>query len=226
MTHPQWSGVDRFLCGLYRPDPTLETAIESMTAAGLPAISISRMEGQFLWLLARMQGTRTVLEIGTLGGYSTIWLARALPEEGRVVTLDIDPAHMEIARANLARARVADRVDARVGRALDLLPRLVDEFPSGFDLVFIDADKTSYPEYWGWALKLSHPGTLIVADNVVRDGAVADAAGKDADARAVRRYLELMAAEPRVRSTVLQTVGPKGYDGMSLALVLENREGS
>jgi predicted O-methyltransferase YrrM len=170
-----------------------------------------------LELLARLQGARAILEIGTLGGYSTIWLARALPAGGRVVTLEANAAYAEVARANIARAGVADVVDVRVGPALDTLPLLATEAP--FDLVFIDADKRSNPEYLGWALELSRPGTLIVADNIVRGGAVADGGSDDPSVVGVRRFLELVAAEPRLSATAVQTVGVKGYDGLVLALV-------
>jgi predicted O-methyltransferase YrrM len=170
-----------------------------------------------LELLARLQGARAILEIGTLGGYSTIWLARALPAGGKVVTLEANAAYAEVARANIARAGVADVVDVRVGPALDTLPLLAAETP--FDLVFIDADKRSNPEYLGWALELSRPGTLIVADNIVRGGAVADAGSDDPSVVGVRRFLELVAAEPRLTATAVQTVGVKGYDGFVLALV-------
>ena len=203
------------------PDPVLESALKASSEAGLPEISVSQLEGQLLFVLARMQSAQTVLEVGTLGGYSTIWLARAVSPNGRLVTLEIEPAHAEVAGDNLVRAGMSKNVDVRVGPALKILPQLVDEYPTGFDMVFIDADKTGYPDYWHWALKLAHVGTLIVADNVVRDGAVADPANSDPSVEAIRHYLKLVAAEPRVCSTVIQTVGPKGYDGLSLALVVD-----
>jgi predicted O-methyltransferase YrrM len=220
MPQEPWVAVAGYLDRLFPPDAVLTQAVESSAAAGLPAIAISHAEGRFLHLLARHQRARAILEIGTLGGYSAIWLARALPVDGRLVTLELDPRHAEVARANLARAGMSERVKIRVGPALETLPDLAREYPAGFDLIFIDADKGSYPAYWSWALKLSHSGTLIVADNVVRSGAVVDSHSTDADVQAVRRYLDLVAAEPGVLATVMQTVGPKGYDGMSLALVL------
>ena len=166
-----------------------------------------------------MIGARKILEIGTLGGYSAIWLARALPEGGRLVTLEYEQKHADVARQNIARAGLSDRVDIRVGRAIDTLPTLEAEGAGPFDLVFIDADKTGYPDYWPWALTLARPGAVIIADNVVRDGKVADANSSDQNVQGVRRYLARVGAEPRVTSTVLQTVGAKGYDGLSIAIV-------
>jgi predicted O-methyltransferase YrrM len=196
----------------------LNSALAANKKAGLPAIDVSRLQGKFLDLLVRISGARNVLEIGTLGAYSTIWMARALPEGGRIVTLEADPHHAKIARANLRNAGVLDRVDLRLGRALESLPKLEDAGP--FDLIFIDADKPSNPEYLRWALKLSRPGTVIVTDNVVRDGKVVDAKSDDKDVKGTRRFAELLAAEPRLSATVLQTVGTKGYDGFALAVVL------
>ena len=220
MPDEQWSAVDRYIADLLiGEDPVLEATLRASAAAGLPSISISRTEGRFLAMLAQMVRARSILEIGTLGGYSTIWLGRALPAGGRLITLEFDPKHAAVARDNIERAGLAEVVDVRLGAALDALPRLASE-GMAFDLIFIDADKTGYPDYWGWALRLSRPGTLIVADNVVRDGAVADPSSDDPNVRAVRCYHALVAAEPRVTATVLQTVGAKGYDGMSLALVL------
>ena len=221
MSQQQWSAVDEYLSTLHPTDAVLEEVLRASAKAGLPAISISPTEGRFLFLLARILRARTILEIGTLGGYSTIWLARALPPGGRVVTLESQPNHVDVARANFARAGVSEVVDVRLGAALDTLPHLVTEQPSGFDLIFIDADKPRYPEYWRWALRLSHAGTLIVADNVVRDGAVVDSGSGDPAVQAVRQYLGHVATEPRVHATVIQTVGTKGYDGLSLALVLD-----
>lgn len=175
--------------------------------------------GKLLQLLVRVQGARTILEIGTLGGYSTIWLARGLPAGGRLVTLETDQAHAEVARANIARAGLAGVVDLRLGRALDTLPQLAAEGRGPFDLTFIDADKQHNSDYLAWALKLSRRGSLIIADNVVRDGAVADAASRDPSVQGVRRFIELLAAEPRVSATALQTVASKGYDGFAIALV-------
>jgi predicted O-methyltransferase YrrM len=219
---PQWTDVDDYLTDLLvRPEPALEETREAGLRAGLPDIAVSAPQGKLLFLLARLQGARAILEIGTLAGYSAIWLARALPPGGHLVTLEADAKHAELARANIARAGLAGVAEVRLGRALDTLPIVAQERGAGgFDLIFIDADKTGYPDYWDWALRLAHPGSLIVADNVVRDGAVADAGSADASVRAVRRYHALVAAEPRVTATVIQTVGTKGYDGLSFALVL------
>jgi len=223
LQQPTWSAVDDYLTDLLLgPDPALEAARAASAAAALPDIAVSPPQGKMLFLLARLQGARAILEIGTLGGYSAIWLARALPPGGRLITLEADSRHAEVARANIARAGLAGAVDVRCGRALDTLPSVAKERgPEGFDLIFIDADKTGYPDYWVWALRLSHRGTLIVADNVVRDGAVADAASADASVLAVRRYHALVASEPRVTATTIQTVGIKGYDGLSFALVVQ-----
>lgn len=219
MTAERWAEVDRYLGGLLvGADDGLRAALEASAAAGLPPIQVSPVQGKLLHLLVRLHGARTALEIGTLGGYSTIWLARALPPDGRLVSLEADPRHAEVARANLARAGVADRVDVRVGRAVDTLPVLAEE-GAVFDLVFVDADKPSNPDYVGWALRLTRPGSVIVVDNVVRGGAVADASSEDPNVVGTRRMLELMADEPRLSATALQTVGEKGYDGFVLAVV-------
>ena len=211
-----WQSVDGFFTGqLLAPDPVLDAALEANAVAGLPEIDVSPAQGKLLHLLARSVGARRILEIGTLGGYSTIWLARALPADGQVVTCEINPDHAEVARANLARAGLDGVVEVRVGRALDTLPTL--EGP--FDLTFIDADKQSNAEYFRQALRLSRPGTMIVVDNVVRGGRVADAYNRDPDVRGTRAVAELIAQEPRVDATVVQTVGSKGYDGFLLALV-------
>jgi predicted O-methyltransferase YrrM len=220
MTQDQWTAVDRYLTDLFiQPDPALEAALHASAAAGLPPIQVSPTQGKLLHLLARLQGARAILEIGTLGGYSTIWLARALPTGGRLITLEIDPKRAEIAHANFARAGLADVVELRLGPALETLPRLAAEGRGPFDLIFIDADRPNNPEYFAWALKLSHRGSLIIVDNVVRKGAVIDAASSDPDIQGVRRLNELLAAEPRVSATAIQTVGSKGYDGFALALV-------
>jgi len=220
MSQEQWTAVDQYLSDLLLPsDPALASALQASADAGLPAISVSPTQGKLLHLLARAQGARHILELGTLGGYSAIWLARALPADGRLVTLEFEPKHAEVARANLVRAGVADRVELLVGAALETLPQLAAAGRGPFDFIFIDADKENYPGYWEWALKLARRGTTIVADNVVRKGAVADPASEDPAVQAVRRLCELMAAEPRVTSTVIQTVGCKGYDGFALAVV-------
>ena len=221
MTQEQWTAVDRYLCGqLLPPDPALEAALQASIAAGLPPIHVSPNQGKLLQLLARLQQARTILEIGTLGGYSTIWLARALPAGGRLITLEADPGHAAVARANLVRAGLAGVVELRPGRALDTLPQLAAEGRGPFDLIFIDADKPGYPDYFAWALKLARRGSLIIADNVVRKGAVVDPTNPDPNVQAVRRLHELIAAESRVSATAIQTVGSKGYDGFVLALVI------
>jgi predicted O-methyltransferase YrrM len=221
MDQRQWDAVDGYFRDLIvRPDPALDAAAEASAAAGLPPIEVSAAHGKLLRLLALAQGARTILEIGTLGGYSAIWLARALPVGGRLTTLEVDTKHAELARSNIERAGLADVVSIRIGRALDTLPQLLSERRGPFDLIFIDADKVSYPDYFAWALRLSRPGGLIVADNVVRGGAVVDAESADATVRAIRRFHRILAAEPRVTATVVQTVGAKGYDGMAIAYVL------
>ncbi|MER6499297.1 O-methyltransferase [Streptomyces sp. NPDC001455] len=220
MESARWTEVDDYFNGLLLgPDEALDAAVAASDEAGLPAIQVAANQGKLLHLLARLRGARTVLEIGTLGGYSTIWLARALPEGGRVVTLEADPAYAEVARANIARAGLAHVVDVRVGPALDTLPELAAEGQGPFDVVFIDADKPSNPDYLAWSLRLTRPGSLIIADNVVRDGEVTDGGSDDPKVRGVRRFTELVAAEPTLSATALQTVGAKGYDGLMLALV-------
>jgi predicted O-methyltransferase YrrM len=202
-----------------RPDEALDAAQHASDTAGLPAIAVAPNHGKLLHLLARLQGARRILEIGTLAGYSTIWLARALPPDGRLITLEVDERHAAVAGANLERAGVADRAEIRVGRALDTLPALGADAP--FDLVFIDADKENNPDYFRWALRLSREGSLIVVDNVVRRAAIALAEPDNDDpaVQGTRRVLELIAAEPIVSATVIQTVGTKGYDGLAIALV-------
>ena len=220
MSQRTWTAVDEYLDGLLvGEDGELQAALQASREAGLPAINVSATQGKLLNLLARTIGARAILEVGTLGGYSAIWMARALPPDGRLVTLEIDGRHAEVARANLARAGLAQRVEVRLGRALDSLQQLADEGAGPFGLVFIDADKPNVPEYFGWAMRLTRPGSLIVVDNVVRDGAVIDARSRDASVQGVRRLNELMSSEPRVGATVIQTVGAKGYDGFALALV-------
>ena len=220
MTLAKWTAVERYFDDRLVPaDPALDAALRASSEAGLPPAGVTPDQGMLLHLLARMAGARTILEIGTLGGYSAIWLARALPAGGRMVTLEAEPRHAEVARANLDRAGLAGVVEVRVGRALETLARLAEEGAGPFDLVFIDADKESNPEYLRRALELSHAGTVIVGDNVVRGGDVADPASADASIRGVRRFVELLAADPRVTATVIQTVGSKGYDGFALAVV-------
>jgi predicted O-methyltransferase YrrM len=218
-----WVAVDRYLADLLvPPDPALKSALTASAAAGLPAHDVSPLQGRLLELLARLQGARAILEIGTLGGYSTICLARALPVGGRLTTLEADPRFAEVALANLARAGLDGAVELRIGRALETLPGLAAEGRGPYDLVFIDADKRSNPEYLDWALKLARVGTLVVADNVVRGGAVLDADSSDPTIQGVRRFHELLAAEPRLTATAIQTVGAKGHDGLALALVGED----
>ena len=220
MTETQWTDVDRYISDLLiGPDAALDGAIEASLAAGLPAIAVAPNQGKLLHLLARMQHARSILEIGTLGGYSTIWLARALVPGGRLVTLERDPKHAAVATDNIARAGLSEVVDVRVGPAIETLPQLEREGHASFDVVFIDADKQSIPEYFQWALRLSRLGTLLVVDTVVRGGAVANAASDDASVQGVRRFNEMLAQESRVSATTIQTVGSKGYDGFAFVLV-------
>jgi predicted O-methyltransferase YrrM len=220
MSQDQWSAVDHYFSDLLVPsDPALEAALKASDDAGLPRISVSPTQGKLLMLLAKIQGARNILEIGTLGGYSSIWLARALPQGGRLITLEADPKHAEVARANIARAGLANVAEVRLGRALETLPQLEAEGQGQFDFFFIDADKPSNPNYLAWALKLSRPGSVIVVDNVVRRGSVIDPDGNDPSLLGVRRFTEMLATEPRLSATTVQTVGVKGYDGFAIALV-------
>jgi predicted O-methyltransferase YrrM len=218
MGEERWDAVDRWIVDrLVPPDPALDAALAASDAAGLPPIAVAPNQGKLLHLLARLQGARRILEIGTLGGYSTIWLARALPPGGRLVTLELDPAHAAVARENIARAGLSEVVELRLGPALKSLARLADEGAAPFDLIFVDADKPNNPNYFALALRLSRPGSLIVLDNMVRAGGVLD--GTDAGSDGVRRTYDLIAAEPRVTATAIQTVGAKGWDGLAIALV-------
>lgn len=220
MSQATWSSVDHYFSQALAPsDAVLDAALQASQAAGLPAIQVSPLQGKLLMLIAQAHASRSILEIGTLGGYSTIWLARALPPGGRLITLESEAHHAKVARENIDRAGFATSVEIRVGRAIETLPRLETEGKGPFDFIFLDADKVSYPEYLDWSLRLARPGTVIVADNVVRNGAVVDPASLDANVQGVRRFTERLAAEPRVSSTVLQTVGSKGYDGFALAIV-------
>lgn len=220
MAEDQWTAVDQYFSEQLLPsDPVLESALESSVAAGLPAISVSPNQGKFLQILAQIVGARSILEVGTLGGYSTIWLARGMGAKGHVITLEVDPKHAEVARLNFSRAGLQDVVELRIGNALETLPQLSAERRGPFDLIFIDADKENIPEYFDWALKLSHPGTLIVVDNVVRDGAVVDPDSSDPRVQGVRRFIEQLSAESRASGTAIQTVGIKGYDGFAIVLV-------
>jgi predicted O-methyltransferase YrrM len=224
MSQALWTEVDNYIGNLLVPrDAALAAALKASEAAGLPAIQVSPTQGKFLHLLARLMRARDILELGTLGGYSTIWLARALDDKGRLVTVESNPKHAEVARGNLALAGLSDRVEFRVGGALEVLPQLAQQGRGPFDLIFIDANKSDMPEYFDWALQLSRPGSLIIADNVIRDGKVVEAASTDADIQGVRRFNERMAAEKRVSATELQTVGSKGYDGFAMVLVVSDR---
>jgi predicted O-methyltransferase YrrM len=218
----QWTVVDAYLTELLvRPDSALNDTLAASAAAGLPEIAVSPPQGKFLALLARVMGARRILEIGTLGGYSTIWLARALPSDGKLVSMEFEPKHAAVARENLVRAGLGDKVDVRVGAANDSLADLVREKSAPFDFIFIDANKEGYPEYLTWALKLSRIGTLIIADNVIRKGEVINAASSDERVQGVRKFNEMVAAESRLDATALQTVGSKGYDGFTIALVVK-----
>ncbi|MEU3280682.1 O-methyltransferase [Streptomyces antibioticus] len=216
-----WEAVDAYFTDHLAPDDAVtDAALHDSDAAGLPRISVTANQGKLLQLLAEIQGARTILEIGTLGGYSTIWLARALPSDGRLVSLEYSPRHAEVAVRNIARAGLDKLVEVRVGAALDSLPLLADENPPPFDLVFIDADKANNAHYLEWALRLTSTGSLIVVDNVVRGGRVVDADSTDGDVRGTRAALELIGSHPRLSGTAVQTVGTKGYDGFALARVL------
>jgi predicted O-methyltransferase YrrM len=216
-----WASVDRYLNDtLIPPDPALDDALAANQAANLPSIDVSPSQGKLLQLLAETQRARRILEIGTLGGYSTINLARALPPNGKLITLELDPHHAKVALANIAHAGLAHAVELRLGPALDSLAQLHAEHVEPFDLIFLDANKDGYPDYLTAALKLARPGTLILADNVIRDGAIIDPHSTDPNVQGVRRFLELLAADPRISSTAVQTVGSKGYDGFAIARVL------
>jgi len=224
MSQEQWTRVDEYVSNLMLPkDAVLEAALDASNAAGLPAINVAPNQGKFLSLLAQMQGSARILEVGTLAGYSTIWLARALPSNGRLITLELDPKHAEVAQANIERAGLSALVQIRVGKALDSLAALVSEGAEPFDFVFIDADKQSIPDYFRWSLKLTRPGSVIVVDNVIRKGAVLDATSPDANVQGVRRFNELVSNTPGVSATTVQTVGSKGYDGFALIRVSNPR---
>lgn len=223
MNEERWAFVDQYLCRALLPiDPALEAALTANAAEGLPTIDVSPAQGKLLHLIALIQGARRILEIGTLGGYSTIWLARTLPADGILVTLEAEEKHARVARKNIERAGLSHAVQILVGKALERLPEVKRKYPEPFDLIFIDADKPNTPEYFGWALRLSRPGTVIVADNVVRKGEVANPSSTDANVQGMRRFIELLAKETRVTATALQTVGTKGYDGFVIARVSSN----
>lgn len=220
MTQELWTAVDNYIVSkVHPPDASLDEAIRASEEAGLPSIQVSPAQGKFLYLLAKVQRAQRILEIGTLGGYSTIWLARALPDHGRLITMEIDPKHAAVARSNLEREGVSDKVEVLVGNALDLLPDLEKRNEAPFDLSFIDADKASIPKYFESALGMSRKGSLILIDNVVREGAVIDENSEDVSVKGVRRLNDMIASDSRVTATVLQTVGIKGYDGLAIALV-------
>jgi len=222
MTQDRWTVVECFIDdSLLRPDAVLAATLEDISASGLPLISVSRSQGKLLFVMAKAMRARRILELGTLGGYSGIWLGRALPPDGLLVTIEIDPRYADVARRNFARAGLTSRVDLRVGRALDLLPKVESDGLGPFDLVFIDADKAHYAEYLDWAIRLCRPGSVIVADNVVREGAVVDAASEDPSVQGIRRFLAALGADRRVTGTGIQTVGTKGYDGFAAIVVTE-----
>jgi len=222
MDEELWAEVDAYIAdAVLRRDPDITDALRANADAELPTIDVSPLQGKLLHLLARATGARQILEIGTLGGYSTIWLARALPPGGRVVTLEVNAQHAQVARANFARAGVADRIELHVGRAIDTLRQFKSDHYGPFDFIFIDADKASNADYLAAVLPLSRAGTTIICDNVVRDGEVIDAESPDADVVGTRRFFAALAAETRVSATAIQTVGVKGYDGFALAVVTE-----
>jgi predicted O-methyltransferase YrrM len=220
MSQETWTAVERYLVdSVIPPDPIQEETLQANTVASLPGIDVAPNEGKLLYLLARVRGARRILEIGTLGGYSTIWLARALPSGGTLVTLEVDAKHAQVAAANIARAGLSSVVELRLGPALDSLAKLHAEVAGPFDFIFIDADKPNNPGYLEWALRLSHSGTVIVVDNVVRDGAIVDSNSADPSIQGTRRLFAMLAADSRLDATALQTVGSKGYDGFALAVV-------
>jgi predicted O-methyltransferase YrrM len=222
VTNEIWTAVDDYIHEQLVPsDPVLDAALARCLEADLPLIGVTPGQGKLLHILARLVHAKNILEIGTLGGYSTIWLARALPEDGRLITLEFEPRHAQVAEENIAAAGLADVVEVREGKALDLLPEIAAEGLEPFDLTFIDADKCNNPHYFEWALRLSHPGSLIIVDNVVREGAILAPESVDADVQGVRSLFARMAAEPRVLCTAQQTVGTKGHDGFAMALVIK-----
>lgn len=221
MNQEQWSAVDHYFGQLFTsPDPSLDTTLQSTVEAGIPAINVAPNQGKLLHLLARLNKAQTILEIGTLAGYSTIWLARALPTEGRLITLELNPQHAAVARRNLDQAGVGPQVEIMLGPALDSLAQLAERGLPAFDLVFIDADKATTPQYLEWALRLTKPGSLIIIDNVVRGGAVADPTSTDMNVQGIQKALAMLAANTSVITTALQTVGSKGYDGLAIGLVI------
>jgi predicted O-methyltransferase YrrM len=220
MNQEQWDNIEHYTSGLLATsDAHLKAALEASVKGGLPSIQVSPVEGKLLAILAQTVGAKRILEIGTLGGYSTIWLARTLPSGGRLISLEADPKHAEVARGNIARAGLADRVEIRQGLAIESLPKIAAERIGPFDLTFIDADKQSTWEYFDWAVRLSRSGSLIVVDNVIRHGALIDESSSDQNVIGMRRFCENLARDKRVSGTVIQTVGSKGYDGFAMAVV-------
>ncbi|HTH52824.1 MAG TPA: O-methyltransferase [Edaphobacter sp.] len=220
MTEKLWADVDTYLADKLIPqDERMEQTLAANAEAGLPSIDVSPMQGKMLHLLARVQQARRILEVGTLGGYSTTWLSRALPEDGKLITLELDPKHAKVAGSNLERTGLSSRVEIRVGQALDSLAALHAEDPEPFDFIFLDADKPNNPNYLEWAIKLSRPGTLIVCDNVIREGAIIDPEEKDPRITGTRAFFDRLGSHPRLDATAIQTVGAKGYDGFALAVV-------
>lgn len=217
--HTHWSAVDEYINSLFPADSALDAVLRATREAGMPQINVSPVQGRLLHVLALACNARKILEIGTLAGYSAIWMARALPADGKLITLEADPKHADVARANIARAGLADRVEVRLGMALDILPQLAAEGAGPFDLVFIDADKENLTVYFDWSVRLARPGSLIIVDNVIRGGEALNSSSSDAGLQGVRRLNEALATDPRVTATILQMVGIKGHDGMALAVV-------
>lgn len=220
MNQAQWTAVDQYINSLLVPsDPALDSAVQASAAAGLPTIQVAPNQGKLLHILAKLVNAKNILEIGTLGGYSTTWLARALPADGKLITIEFDPKHAKVAQANIEKAGLAKAVELRLGKALDILPQLADEKRGPFDLIFVDADKANIPAYFTWSLKLSRPGSVIIVDNVIRDGKIVDASSTDVNVQGVRQFYDMLAKEKRVTATAIQTVGSKGYDGLAIAVV-------
>jgi predicted O-methyltransferase YrrM len=225
MAEQLWQAVDEFLEGeLLASDPVLEQVLADAAAAGLPSIQVSALQGQFLNILAASIGARLILEIGTLGGYSSIWLARALPKDGRLISLELNPEHAKVAQLNLDKAGLGDAAEIRLGAALDTLPRLANEFPHGFDFIFIDADKANLPAYYEWSLKLARPGALVVTDNVVRKGRIVEAENPDNRVQGARRFIQAAGQQSKHPTTIIQTVGAKGYDGLAITRIEDKGE--
>lgn len=220
MNNPLFGEVDNYICSLVASeDEALKATIQSIEASGIPSISVSAVQGKYLQVLAKLCNAKRILEIGTLAGYSTIWMARALPQDGKLISLEYEPKHAEIAEKNIAYAGLSDKVEVRVGKALDILPKLAEENAGPFDMIFIDADKLPYAEYFQWALKLSRPGTLIVADNVIREGRVLQDGHEDDMVKGVQRFNKLLSETKEVTASIMQTIGAKDHDGIAIAVV-------